>query len=108
MLFHKDGGANAAVTNCMSYFSMFVLTKATLKLAIGNTGHAQGFGVILCHFTNCLIIYPVIPVYYFPGHPSNTISSVAVKFYIGFKTFTSEPLEHFDFVDPQGSSWRSP
>ena len=25
-----------------------------------------------------------------------------------FKNVTSEPLEHCDFVDPQGRSWRSP
>ena len=63
---------------------MFSLTKATLKLANGNTGHAQGIGIILCRFPNCSIIYPVGPVYYCPGHPSNTISSGALKFYIGF------------------------
>ena len=87
---------------------MFVPTKVTVKLANGNTGHAQGIGIILCRFPNCSIIYPVGPVYYFPGHPSNTISSGVLKFYIGFKKVTSEPLEHCDFVDPQGCSWRSP
>ena len=30
-----------------------------------------------------------------------------LKFYIGFKKVTSEPLEHCDFVDPQGCSWIS-
>ena len=84
MLFHEDGGANFAVTNCMSHFSMFVLTKATVKLDNGNTGHAQGIGIILCRFPNCSIIYPVGPVYYCPDYPSNTISSGALKFYIGF------------------------
>ena len=47
-------------------------------------------------------------VYYFPGHPSNTISSGALKFYVGFQKFTYEPLEQCDFVESQGSSWRSP
>ena len=70
------------------------------------TGHAQGIWIILCCFTNWLIIYLAEPVYYCPGHPSNTISSGALKFYIGFKKVTSEPLEHCDFVDPQGRSWR--
>ena len=69
VLFHKDGGANVAVTNCMSHFSMFVTTKATVKLANGNTGHAQGIGIILRRFPNCLTIYPVGTVYYCPGHP---------------------------------------
>ena len=108
LLFHKYGGANVAVTNCMSHFSMFVPTNATVKLANGNMGHAQGIGIILCCFTNCSIIHPVGTVYYCPGHPSNTISSGALKFYIGFKKVTYEPLEHCDFVDPQGRSWRSP
>ena len=92
----------------MSRFSIFFPTKATVKLANGNTVHAQGIGIILCRFTNYLIIYPVGPVYYCPGHPFNTISSCALKLYTGFKNITSEPLEIFDFVDPQGCYWRSP
>ena len=107
LLFHKDAGANFSVTNCMSHFSMFVPTKVTVKLANRNMGHAQWIGIILCCFPNCSIIYLVGPGYYFPGHPSNTISSGALKFYIGSKKVTSEPLENSDFVDPQGSSWRS-
>ena len=83
MLFHKYGGANVAVTNCMSHFSMFVPTDSTVKLYNGNTGHAQGIGIILCRFPNYYIIYPVEPVYYFPGRPSKTTSSGALKFYIG-------------------------
>ena len=59
-------------------------------------------------FLNVLLyIYPFGTVYYFPGHPSNTISSGALKFYIGFKKVTSEPLENCNFVDPQDRSWRS-
>ena len=70
VLFHKDRGEIFAVTNCMSHFSLFVKTKATVKLANGNTGHAQVIGIILCYFPNCLIIYPVGPVYYFQvTHP---------------------------------------
>ena len=53
LLFHKDGGANVAVTNFMSHFSMFVPTKATVKFADGNTGHDQAIGIILCRFPNC-------------------------------------------------------
>ena len=86
---------------------MFVPTNATVKLANGKTGHAQVIGIILCRFSNCSIIYPVGTVYYFTGHPSNIISSGDLKFNIGFKKVTSEPLEHCDFVDPQGRSWRS-
>ena len=108
VLFHKDGGANVAVKNCMSHFSMFVPAKVSVKLDNGNTVHAQGIGIILCCFLNCLIIYPVGTVYYCPSHPSNTISSGALNFYIGFKKVTSEPLKYCDFVDPQGRSWRSP
>ena len=108
VLVHKYGGANAAVTNLMSHFSMLVPTKATVKLANGNTGHDQVIGIVLCRFPNFSIIYPVGPVYYCPGHPSNTISSGVLKFYICFKKVTSETLEHCDFVDPHGRSWISP
>ena len=87
---------------------MFVFKKSNLNLYDGNTGHAQVIGIILCQFPNCLIIYTFGPFYYCPDHPSNTISSGALKFYIGFKKVTSEPLEHCNFVDPQGHSWRSP
>ena len=107
ILFNKHGGENVEVTNCMSHFSMFVPTNATVKLANKNTGHTQGIGIILFHFPNCFIIYPVVPVYYFPGHPSNTMTSGSLKFYVGFQKVTSEPLEHCDFVDPQGLSLRS-
>ena len=87
---------------------MFVPTKTTVKLDNGNTGHAQGIGIILCCFTNCYIIYPVVPVYYCPGHPSNTILSSALIFYVGFQKVMPGPLEHCEFVDPKGQSWRSP
>ena len=108
VLFHKYARENVAVTNCMSHFSMFVPTKFDVKLANGNMGHSQVIGVILSHFTNCPIIYPVVPVYYCTGNPSNTISSGDLKFHLGFQNITSEHIEHCDFVDPPGSSWRSP
>ena len=101
-------GGNIAVKNCMSHFSIFFPTKATVKLANGNTLHDQVMGIILCRFSNRYIIYPVGPVYYFPGHTSNTISSGALRCYVGFKKVTSEPLEHCNFVYPQGLSWISP
>ena len=53
VLFHKDGGANVAVTSFMSHFSLFVPTKAAVKLANGNMGHAQLIGIILCRFSKC-------------------------------------------------------
>ena len=87
---------------------MFVPTKSDAKLANVYMGHAQVIGIILCNFTNCPIIYPVVPVYYCPGKPSNTISLGDLKFYPGFQNITSEHLEHFDFVYPQGSSLRPP
>ena len=104
MLFHKDGGENVAVTNCMSNSSIFVPTNASVKLDNGNTVHSQGIGIIICSFTNFYIIYPVGPVYYFTCHPSNTISSGAIKFHVEFQKVTSEPLEHCNFVEPQGHS----
>ena len=45
-LFRKDGGSNVSVSNCMSQFSMFFPTKATVKLANENTVHAQVVGII--------------------------------------------------------------
>ena len=108
VLFHKYGGENISVTNYMSHFSMFVPTKATVKLANRNTGHAQWIEIILCRFPTFSIIYPVGTVYYCPGRIYNTISWGALKFYVGIKNVTSEPLEHCDFVGPQGCSWRSP
>ena len=91
----------------MSQFSIFYPTKATIKLANGNTENAQGTGINLCNFYYCSTVYPVGPVYYFPVHPYNTISSGALRFYVGSQNVTSTPLEIFDFVDPQGHSWRS-
>ena len=87
---------------------MFVPTKATVKLANGNTVHDQGIGIILCRFPNCSIMYPVGPVYCCPSHPSNNIASGALKFYFFIFKVTSGYLEHCEFFDPKGSSWRSP
>ena len=92
ILFHKYVGENVSVKNCMSHFSMFVPTKATVKLTDGKMGHAQGIGIILCCFSKFFIIYPVVPVYYCPGQPSNTISSGSLKFHVGFQKVTYEPL----------------
>ena len=87
MLLHKDGGENVAVKNLMSHFSMFLPTKATVKLYNRNTGNTQLIGVILYLFPKFSILYPVGPVYYCPGHPYNIISSGALHFYVGFKRF---------------------
>ena len=85
MLFHKYGGANVSVTNRMSETFMLVSTKATVKLDNGNTGHYQVIGIIICFFPNYPIIYPVLTVYYCPGHPSDNISSGALKCFLVFK-----------------------
>ena len=77
-------------------------------MANGNTGHAQEIGIILCRFNNCSIIYTMGPVDYCPGHPSKTISSGALEFYVGFQNFMSETLGHCEFAYPQGHSWISP
>ena len=86
---------------------MFFPTKATVKLDNGNMGHDKGIGIILCRFPNCYIIYQVVPVYYYPGHPFNNISSCALKLYVGFQRIAYKPIEHCDFVNPQGCSWIS-
>ena len=79
-----------------------------MKLANGNTGHAQVILIILCLFINCYIIYSARPAYYLPGHHSNTISLGDLKFYVGFQKFTSETIGKFDFIDSLGRYWRSP
>ena len=107
ILFHKYVGSNIGFKIFMSHFSMFVPTKANVKIANVNMGHAQVIGIILCNFTNWPIIYPVVPVYYCPGHPSNTISLGALRCYVVFQKVTYEPLEHCDSVEPRSSSWRS-
>ena len=86
VLFHKYLGANVYVPNCMLHFYMFAPTKATVELANGNTGHTQGVRIILCSFTNCTIICPAGPIYYFTRHPYNTISLCFIKFYPVNKT----------------------
>ena len=73
VFFYKDREANFSFTNFLSHFSVFVPTKATVKLANVNMGRAQWIGVVLYCFTNFPIIYTVGPVYYCPGHPYNTI-----------------------------------
>ena len=108
VLFHKDRGGEFGVKNCMSNFSMFIPSKANVKLANGNMGHARVIGIILCCFPNCPIIYPVVPVYYCPFHPSNTISLVALKCSVCFEKFIFEPLEHCDFIYPLYHYWISP
>ena len=77
---------------------MFIPTKSTVKLANENVGYAQGIGIILCCFPNCPIIYPVVTVYCFPGHPSNTILWGDLKCYVGSKNIASKPLEHCGFL----------
>ena len=91
MLFHKDGGENFSHKLHVT-ISMFVTTKAIVKLANENTGHAKIIGIVLCHFTNSSIIYPVGLVYYFPGHPYNTISSGSLKCYVFFQRLHLNPL----------------
>ena len=51
---------------------------------------------------------PVEPVYYCPCYPSNTVSSGDLKFYAEFQKVASKSLDHCDFFDLQGGSWRSP
>ena len=73
----------------MSHFSMFVPTKANMKLANGNTGHEQEIGIILYNFLNCPIIYLLGPVYYCSSQPYITISFGYLKCYVGFQKVTS-------------------
>ena len=78
---------------------MYLKTNTTVKLANGNTRHAQEIGIILYNCTNYDGLYTMVPVDYCSGHPSNTISMSALNFYVGFKKVTSETLENYDFVN---------
>ena len=84
---------------------MFVLTKANVKLANRSTLHTQGTGIILCRFTNCPIIYTVGPVYYFPDHHFNTISSGVLKYYVAFQKVTSKPIGNLGPIISQSTTW---
>ena len=107
MFFCQDRRSNVAFKNWISWFSMFVPTKDTMKIANGNIVQSKGIGMIYWHFTNCSIIYPVGPVYYCPRHSPNTISPVALNVYVGSQKVASEPLEYCDFFDLHGCSWVS-
>ena len=50
----------------------------------------------------------MVPVYYYPGHPSNAFLLGDLKFYVEYQKFAYETFEHCDFVNPQVSSWISP
>ena len=95
MLFPKYVRNNVGATNFLSNFSTFVPTKNNTKLVNGNTVNDQGICIILCCFKNCHIIYPVGIVYYCPGHQSNTISLVALKFMLIFKRLSLDLYKFF-------------
>ena len=100
VFFHKYRGNNVGVTNCMSYFYIFVTTQDNVKLANDNMGHVQGIGITLNNFQNCPIINPMGPVYQCPGHPSNTISLGSLRCYVAFQKVLYKPLRNCYFVDP--------
>ena len=84
----------------MSHFSVFVPTKATVRLTNGNTGHVKRIGIVLFHFPKCFVIYTVGQDYYFPGHHYNTTSLGALNFYVDFQKVASGIIEHCEFFDP--------
>ena len=105
MFFHRNRGAKFGITNCRSQFSKLVQTNSNVKLTNGIMGHAQVTEIILCSFNNCSIIYPVVPVYYFIGDPSNNISLCTLKWYVGFQKDTPEPLEFSYPVISRSATW---
>ena len=104
MLFHKDEGDHVGFTELMSCLSVLLPTKANLKLDHGNTRHSQVIRIILYYFHKFPVIYTLGPVYYFPGHTSNSVLLDALKCYVGFQKVASENLEHCDLVYPQYDS----
>ena len=91
MLFHKYIGSKVGVKNSCHDFQ-YSSKPSPMLLDNGNTGHAQLIRIILCCFIDFPIVYPAVTVYYWPGHPSNTISLGSLKCYVGFKNVTSESL----------------
>ena len=89
------------------HYYIFVPSIGNVKLTNGNMGHTQVIGIILCFFPKYPIIYPVGPVYYCTGKPSNKISLGDTKCYVGLQKVMSEPLENCGFVDLKGHYWRS-
>ena len=83
-MLHKYEGTHVSVTKCMSHFSIFLPTKATVKLSNKNKGLSQIIVIIWWDFTKCPIIYPVVLVNHFPYNPSNDISLGPLKYYVGF------------------------
>ena len=55
VLFHKYGGANVAVTICMSHFYIVSPTKATVILDNGNMENYQVIGIIYVPFLTVLL-----------------------------------------------------
>ena len=74
VLFRAYLVAIVEVTNFLFRFSMIFLTKANTKLDNVKIVNSQVIGIISFHFTKFPIIYPVEPIYYCTGNPSNIIS----------------------------------
>ena len=54
VFFHKDGGENGAVTNCMSHFLILFPTKATVKLANKKRDITEELGLFYVFFLTFL------------------------------------------------------
>ena len=93
VLFHKHIGVNVAVTNCMSYFYMFVPTKDTMKLAIETWETTKEFGLFYVAFLTVPLFiqrYQFIIVKVNLPTPSNHVPS---DFMLDFKRLRLNILE---------------
>ena len=70
--FHKYGRKNVKATNYLSHWSTIVLVRENMKLFGANKIRTKYIGNILCQFPYFLFIYPMGPIYYCQGRPSNT------------------------------------
>ena len=106
VLFHKDGGANVAVTNCMSYFPIFVQTNATVKLANVNTLPLVSLSASLIYTFNIPfhVFLSFRPYVVLPGvaQPNDTIKIKKES----YTPSTSQPPIHSNPSLPSSSSWR--
>ena len=105
VLFHKYVGANVAVKNCMSHFLHLSQPRSPWNWLM-ETRYMPKELVIF------FVAFLTVPLYIQWNHfiifhvnlptPSHQVPS---NFMLDFKKVTSEPLEHCNFIDPQGRSW---
>ena len=100
MFLHKYGGSNVRVKTCMLYFLCSSQSKTMWKWPMKTQDITKELVLFYICFSTCPIIYPVGPVYYCLGYPSNTISLSSLKCYVGFQNVVILLTFKFFLGDP--------